>query len=81
MMSTKSGYSLLAILAGGYLALVYRYQSAPSYLLFATVGFAILYFIWGVAYHLHDRSLHGKIVLEYLLVAALAVVIVSTLLI
>lgn len=81
MMSTKSGYSLLAVLAGLYLTFVYRYQSTPRYLLFATIVFAFLYFIWGLLHHFHDRSGSGKIVLEYLLVAALAVVIVSTLLI
>lgn len=81
MMSTKNGYSLLAVLAGFYLAFVYRYQSTPRYLLFATIIFAFLYVIWGILHHLHDRSLYGKIVLEYLLVATLAIAIVSTLLI
>jgi hypothetical protein len=81
MMSIKSGYSLLAVLAGLYLVFVYRYQSTPRYILLATIIFAVLYFIWGIFHHLHDRSGSGKIVLEYLLVAALAVVIVSTLLI
>lgn len=81
MMSTKSGYSFLAILAGLYLAIVYRYQSTPRYLFFATIIFALLYFVWGILHHLHDRSGSGKIVLEYLLVATLAIAIVSTLLI
>ena len=81
MISTKSGYALLAALAGLYLVFVYRYQSTPRYLLIATIIFAFLYFIWGILHHLHDRSGTGKIVLEYLLVAVLAVIIVSTLLI
>lgn len=81
MIHHKSDYSLLAILAVSYLVYIFRYQSTPQYLLFATIIFAVLYFIWGIFHHLHTGSFHARVVLEYLLVALLGLVIVSTLLI
>ncbi|MFH1244354.1 MAG: hypothetical protein V1487_02135 [bacterium] len=81
MISHKSDYTLLALLAVAYLVSVFYYQSTPQYLLFATIIFATLYFIWGIFHHLHTNSFHARVVLEYLLVALLGLVIVSTLLI
>lgn len=81
MISHKSDYSLLALLAIVYIVSIFRYQSTSQYLLFATIIFSILYFIWGIFHHLRTQTFHARVVLEYLLVALLGLVIVSTLLI
>ncbi|KKU44981.1 MAG: hypothetical protein UX64_C0040G0003 [Microgenomates group bacterium GW2011_GWC2_46_7] len=81
MIRHVSDYSLLALLAVIYISSIFRYQSTPQYLLFATIIFAVLYFIWGIFHHLHTGSFHPRVVLEYLLVALLGLALVSTLLI
>lgn len=77
----KTDYSLLALGAGGYIFYILKHQTSSLYILIATSVFAAGYVIWGIWHHWHTESLHLKIVLEYFLVAALAVVIVSTLLV
>jgi len=64
-------YLFLAVLSGAYLISIFL----------ATSLFVSLYFLWGIIHHLHAKSLHGRVVLEYFLVSALGIVIVSTLLI
>ncbi len=73
-------YSLLALMAAGYLMIVLTHQTAGHLIFIATLFFAGLYCLWGIWHHTHTKSLHARIVLEYFLVAALAVCIVSTLL-
>lgn len=80
MITNKSDYSILAIFSALYVGIVFRYQTVPKYILLATGGFAILYVIWGIFHQLRANNFHGRIVLEYLLVAILGVAIVSTLL-
>ena len=77
----KGDYSLLALAAAFYLAVVVKFQTNPRYLLAATGAFAVFYILWGIFHHGRARSLTLRVVLEYFLVASLAVVIVSTLLI
>jgi hypothetical protein len=77
----KGDYLLLALIVGGYLMAVMRFQATPQYLLIATGVCAALYVCWGIFHHVRSRSLHPKVVLEYFLVAALAVAIIATLLI
>jgi len=74
-------YSLLATLSAIYLVTIYRFQTTPQFVLLATAGFATIYLIWGIFHHWRVNNFHGRIVLEYLLVALLGVAIVSTLLI
>lgn len=77
----KLDYSVLAGLAIIYLTIVITFKTMPLFVVGATSIFAILYLIWGITHHLRLRSFTSKIVLEYFLVAALALVVVSTLLI
>ena len=44
------------------------------------VGMAISYTVWGIVHHQEHRDLHFKIVVEYLLVAILAVLLFASLL-
>lgn len=77
---TKGDYILLALIASGYLVFIFYFRTVPQYLLFATLAFALLYMIWGILHHVRTRSLTAKVVLEYFLVAGLAISVVSTLL-
>ncbi len=77
----KGDYLLLALIVGGYLVAVIRFQATPSYLLVATGIASALYVCWGIFHHARSHSLRLKVVLEYFLVAALAVAIIATLLI
>lgn len=81
IMIHKGDYSALAILITGYLIFVFRFQTIPQYLLLATIAFALLYIIWGIMHHLRTHSLHPRVVLEYFLVAGLAITLIATLLV
>lgn len=76
----KNNYTFLTILSTIYIVIVFNYQAVPRYILFATTGFAVLYFVWGIMHHLGAKDFHPRIVLEYLLVALLGVAIIATLL-
>jgi hypothetical protein len=77
----KGDYSLLAAFSALFLGAVVKFQTNPFNILLATLIFALIYLIWGITHHIKAKSLTGKVVLEYFLVAVLAVVIVSTLLV
>ncbi len=76
----KIDYSVLAILAAAYLIYFIINKNNPNALFLATLVFSLSYILWGVFHHARDRSLRLKVVLEYVLVATLAVVIASSLL-
>ena len=63
-----------------YIAVVYYFQTFPSYVVLVTGVFGICYVIWGILHHFRAKNFHARIVLEYLLVALLGLAIVSTLL-
>jgi hypothetical protein len=77
----KLAYSLLALAAAGYLTLVYSTRTQPYTIVWATGIFAGFYALWGIFHHAVEHSLTFRVVLEYVLVATLAVTVVSTLLI
>lgn len=76
----KVAYSLLALAAGIFLWFIYSYSHTPQLLLYVAFGFGGFYFFWGIAHHLSERNLTGRIMLEYALVTALGIGIMSTLL-
>lgn len=79
--SNKGDYSILAGLSGIYVLSIFRFQNTPRHILLATIIFALIYIVWGIFHHSRSHNFHGRIVLEYFLVALLGVAIVSTLLI
>jgi|GEM_PF-500470 len=79
VLENKLDYSILALISGTYLVMAYRFQTDYSYLFDLTLGFALGYFLWGIYHHLRNHTLHIRIVLEYFLVSALGLVIISTL--
>ena len=80
-MQKKNSYLSLTLISIAYLVAIFRWQSNPPYLLYATILFAICYIAWGVLHHVRRGNLAFKVVLEYALVALLGVAIISTLLI
>ncbi|MBP9702928.1 hypothetical protein KBD69_04525 [Candidatus Woesebacteria bacterium] len=75
----KLAYSLLAATSIVYLGLVFTLRNMPQVLLYATVVYGVIYLIWGLIHHLTLKDLTGRTVLEYVLVTALGIVVMSTL--
>ena len=67
--------SLVILLAGG-LALFWLYRGFPGYQLNVAVFVSFLYVLWGVVHHYLKGELHTRIVIEYSLVALLAVILI-----
>lgn len=76
----KLDYSILAFLSLAFAIYFVLSRHTPKLLFAATLGFATLYFVWGIWHHSRSHHVTAKIVLEYLLVAALGVTLVSSLL-
>jgi len=64
-------YLVLLLLVVTYLTLVMLVSFNPKEIKLFTLGFASLYFFWGIYHHHKEKSLHPKITLEYLIVALL----------
>lgn len=76
----KLDYSLLAFIALIFAITFVLFRHDPAILLILTCIFSLYYAVWGIWHHSRKSHLTLSIVLEYFLVAALGVVIVSTLL-
>lgn len=64
-------FGLLVLILGLGLAgmMVFRYELASQ--IAVVILMSIMYVFWGVFHHLHDNDLTGKVVLEYIAMAAL----------
>jgi len=72
-------YLLLAVMAIFFLLLLRMTAGdrlAQSLIIFL---FAVFYMLWGVLHHIHDKSLHLKVVLEYILIGAIGLILLLTL--
>lgn len=72
-------FTLLCILLAGLWGL-YWFNYSPAVQLGIVISLSISYVIWGAIHHMYHRDLHLKIVLEYVVVAVLAVLIFGSLL-
>jgi len=81
MTTNKSDYLPLSLFIIAYVSAIFYYKSSPMVVLFSTLVFSTLYIFWGIYHEYKAHKLHGKIVLEYFLVALLGVAIVATLLV
>lgn len=70
---------LLGILISGFI--IFNYV-APNTVLQFTVGIitSVAYVVWGVIHHAIKKDLHARIVLEYILMGAIALVLLATIL-
>jgi hypothetical protein len=70
---------LLAILAAGVFSFIYV-RPNTSLQLFVGIVTAVAYVLWGLVHHAMKKDLHQKIVVEYLLIGAIAIVLLVTML-
>lgn len=73
-------FILLTIIIGG-LGAFFSFRAYPVIQLLVGITTAIFYVIWGIVHHFVDRDLSVKIVIEYLIVAIFAIVILWNVLI
>ena len=59
---------------------VYWFSYNPPMRMVIMIGLAVSYVAWGIVHHSHQGDLHPKIVVEYVLVAMLALLMFATLL-
>lgn len=65
-------FLLLLILTAGLGGLLYfRFETASQ--IAVVVIMSIFYIFWGILHHHHDHNLTGKVVLEYISLAALVI--------
>ncbi|KKS98677.1 MAG: hypothetical protein UV73_C0001G0198 [Candidatus Gottesmanbacteria bacterium GW2011_GWA2_43_14] len=67
-------FLLILILATG-LVLFFANRGYPDRQFSLTVAISALYVVWGILYHYLKGDLHLKVVIEYILIAFLAVTI------
>lgn len=74
-------YLLLIISAICYLVFLSLFKGEHQKQLIVSFFFVAYYVMWGIIHHARDQSLHLKIVLEYILIGALAMLLLRSLLI
>jgi hypothetical protein len=73
-------YIVLAIILGAGLG-AFLYASPDTALQFIVgIVIAVSYVIWGLIHHAIEKDLHQKVVVEYILIAAIAIVLLATIL-
>ena len=74
----KLNYAVLfLILCGGVLSFFWV-RSNPALQLLIGIVTSISYVLWGILHHYMDHTLHKKIMVEYLLIGAIAIVLLAT---
>jgi hypothetical protein len=71
-------YTVLILILFGGVVSFYTVRSNPTLQLMIGVVTSVSYVLWGIIHHYMDRSLHKKIVIEYLLIGAIAIVLLAT---
>lgn len=72
-------FVLLCILVVGLWG-IFWFDYFPAMRMSVMISMAAAYVTWGVVHHSHHRNLHPKIVVEYVLMAVLAVLVFASLL-
>lgn len=71
-------YFVLALILAGGLGAFYYVTPNPSLQLIVGVVTSVAYVVWGLIHHALNRDLHQKIVVEYILIGAIAIVLLAT---
>lgn len=74
-MLTKTSPAAYLSLAFILIILSLIFFTLPTFRLFTSIALGLSYFIWGVAIHLKDKSLHLPVVMEYFGISLLATII------
>jgi hypothetical protein len=64
-------YLILLSIVTTYIIAVLLTSFNNQYVKLLTIGFALIYFLWGLWHHKKEGSLHLQIILEYLVLAVL----------
>ena len=70
---------LACILIGGIGAFMYAAPNVSLQFDIAVIT-CVAYVIWGIIHHAMQKDLHQKVVVEYILIAAIAIVLLATVL-
>lgn len=73
-------YGILGGVLVGAVSMFFANQGNPSVQLLAGIITSIAYFAWGIAFHTAQKDLHAKVVIEYMLIAAIAIVLLFAIL-
>ncbi|MCL4359744.1 hypothetical protein M1555_00615 [Patescibacteria group bacterium] len=73
-------FAILVIILGGGLGLFWVLRGNPTAQFLVGAVTSVAYFLWGIIHHAARGDLHRKVVIEYMLVSALAIVLLSTVL-
>ncbi|MBM3282932.1 hypothetical protein FJY90_01635 [Candidatus Gottesmanbacteria bacterium] len=70
-----SHYLLLVLLLSFGVATIFNFAGNQEKQFLAAVITSLIYFLWGIIHHRLEGDLHPKVVVEYLLIALLAVLL------
>jgi len=70
---------LICILAGGLFAFYYVRPNADLQFTIGTIT-SMAYVLWGIIHHALKKDLHTRVVVEYILMGAIAIVLLATIL-
>lgn len=68
-------YIILIIILSLAIVLFFAFAGNPQLQFYIALATSITYFLWGVIHHDLEGDLHPKIVVEYLLIALLAILL------
>ena len=70
---------LICILAGGVFAFYYVRSDTSLQFVVGTIT-SVAYVLWGIIHHALKKNLHTRVVVEYILMGAIAIVLLATIL-
>jgi hypothetical protein len=68
-----------SILVGGLAAFYYVRPNESLQFITGTIT-SVAYVLWGIIHHALKKDLHGRVVIEYVLMGAIAIVLLATIL-
>ncbi len=74
-------YGLLFLSTIVFLMFISLFRAEHGKQFIVTVCFVAYYILWGIIHHARDQTLHLKVVLEYILIGALAMLLLRSLLV
>ncbi len=72
-------FTLLSLMLVGLWG-IFWFSFQPAVQLIIIIAMSVSYVVWGIIHHYEHKDLHPKIVLEYILVAMLAILVFGSLL-
>jgi len=79
-LSSIFDYLILTVLVSIAIILILYFNGSKSLQEIIILGLSISYIVWGIVHHAKLKTLHTKVILEYVLFAVLGCIIVTGLL-